>query len=154
MRVSALLLVLSLFSFSALPARAETPEAEVRAAITAYQEALADRNIARVQKVVGADVVAIENGSRRQGWEEFRDRRLMPQFAHPAPPSRWEIVKLNATGDMAWAYTKTLLASSRKGDAVVWTVFVLARHGKEWKIVLLDQTSSRTAAETAKPRRH
>lgn len=152
MRVSALLLVLSLFP--ALPARAETPEAEVRAAITAYQEALADRNIAHVQKVVGTDVVAIENGSRRQGWQEFRDRRLTPQFAHPAPPSRWEIVKLNATGDMAWAYTKTLLASSRKGDAVVWTVFVLERRGKEWKIVLLDQASSHSAAETPKPRRH
>ncbi len=152
MRVPAFLLVLSLFL--ALPARAETPEAEVRAAITAYQEALADRNIAHVQKVVGTDVVAIENGSRRQGWEEFRDRRLMPQFAHPAPPSRWEIVKLNATGDMAWAYTKTLLASSRKGDAVVWTVFVLQRRGKEWKIVLVDQSSSHAAGETSRPRPH
>ncbi len=151
MRVTALFLVLSLFP--ALAARAETPETAVRAAITAYQEAVADRNIAHVQKVVGQDVVSIENGSRRQGWEEFRDRRLLPRFAHPAPPSHWEILKLSASGDMAWAYTKTLLASSRKGDAIVWTVFVLERRGKEWKIVLLDQSSTR-AVETPKPRPH
>ena len=152
MRVSALWLVLSLFP--ALPARAETPENEVRATITAYQEALADRNIAHVQKVVANDVVSIENGSRRQGWEELRDRRLMPQFAHPAPASRWEIVKLSATGDMAWAYTKSLLASSSKGDAVVWTVFVLEKRSKEWQIVLLDRSSSRGPMETHKPRHH
>ncbi len=152
MRVTALFLTLPLLA--ALPARAETPETEVRAAITAYQEALADRNIAHVQKVVGTDIVSIESGSRRQGWEEFRDRRLLPQFAHPAPPSRWEIVKLNAGSDMAWAYTKTLLASSRKGDAILWTVFVLERRGKEWKIVLVDQSSSHAAGETSRPRPH
>lgn len=144
MRATALALILALFP--ALPAGAQTPETEVRAALTAYQEALADRNIAHVLKVVSSDVVSLENGSRRDGWEQFRDHRLMPEFAHPAPPSRWEIVRLSAAGDMAWAYTKTLLGNSRKGDAIVWTVFVLERRGKEWKIVLVDRSSSHPAA--------
>jgi ketosteroid isomerase-like protein len=150
----AIVLFLALSLLPVLPAWAETPEREVRAVITAYQDALADRNIAHIEKAVGHDVVSIENGSRRQGWEEFRDRRLMPEFAHPAPPTRWEIVKLSASGDMAWAYTKSLLASSHKGDAVVWTVFVLERHGKEWKIVLVDRTSSHSVTAASKPPRH
>lgn len=135
-----------------LPARADTPETAVRAVITAYQDALADRNIAHVQKTVGTDVVSIENGSRREGWEEVRDRRLVPAFAHPAPPSRWEIVRLNASADIAWAYTKTVLGSRNKGDAVVWTVFVLERRGKEWKIVLVDRSSAH-AVPASKPKR-
>ncbi len=135
------------------PASAETPESEVRAIITAYHDALADRNIAHVQKTVGNDVVSFDNGSRREGWEQFRDRRLIPQFAHPAPASHWEIVKLSASADIAWAYTKSLVVLPHKGDAVVWTVFVLERRGKEWKIVLVDRTSS-TAVSPAPKRSH
>ena len=143
-----------LFLLLPFPASAETPETEVRAVITAYQDALADRNIAHVQKAVGNDVVSIENGSRREGWEQFRDRRLIPEFAHPAPAQHWEIVKLNASADIAWAYTKSLLASPHKGDAVVWTVFVLERRGKEWKIVLVDRTSSHAVTPAPKGSRH
>ena len=142
-------ILLLLMSFSA---SAATPETEVRAVITAYQDALADRNIAHLQKTVGNDVVSIENGSRRDGWEEFRDRRLVAQFARPAPATRWEIVRLNASADIAWAYIKSVLGSARRGDAVVWTVFVLERRGKEWKIVLVDRSSSHAEA-VAKPRR-
>ncbi len=143
-----------LFLLIPLPASAETPESAVRAVITAYHDALADRNIAHVQKTVGNDVVSFENGSRREGWEQFRDRRLLPQFAHPAPATHWEIVKLNASADIAWAYTKSLVASPGKGDAVVWTVFVLERRGKEWKIVLVDRTSSRAVSAAPKRARH
>ncbi len=145
------LLCCLLFLLLPWPASAETPESEVRAVITAYHDALADRNIAHLQKTVGSDVVSFENGSRREGWEQFRDRRLLPQFSHPAPATHWEIVKLSASADIAWAYTKSLVASPHKGDAVVWTVFVLERRGKEWKIVLVDRTSS--PAVSAAPKR-
>ena len=139
MRLSALFIVLALLV--SLPARADTPQNEVRAVITAFQDALRDRNIAHVQKTVGNDVVSIQEGSRRDGWEEYRDRRLVPEFAHAAPASRWELVRLNASADMAWAYTRTTISSPAKGDVVMWTVFVLERRGKEWKIVMVDQTS-------------
>jgi len=145
------LLCCLLFLLLPLPASAATPETEVRAVITAYQDALADRNIAHLQKTVGSDLISIENGSRREGWGQVRDRRLIPQFARPAPAARWQIVKLSASADMAWAYTKSLLASPHKGDAVVWTVFVLERRGKEWKIVLVDQSSSHAPTATPKP---
>ena len=148
-------LVLSCALLLLLPpsASAEGPAVEVRAVITADQEALADRNIAHIQKTVGNDVVSIENGSRREGWEEFRDRRLVPDFAHPAPAARWEIVKLNASADIAWAYTKSVVSIPHKGDSVLWTVFVLERRGKEWKIVMVDRTASR-AISAPKGSRH
>lgn len=149
----AVALCCALILFLSLSVSAATPETEVRAVITAYQDALADRNIAHVQKAVGNDVVSIENGSRREGWEEFRDRRLMTEFSRPAPATRWEIVKLNASADLAWAYTRSVLASPRKGDTVLWTVFVLERRGKEWKIVLVDRCSSHSVPPAPKSKR-
>ena len=150
MRPAALACVL--FLLLPLPAPAATPEVEVRAVLTAFQDALADRNISHVQKTVGQDVVSIENGSRRDGWEQYRDRRLLPEFAHPAPAGRWEIVKISASADIAWAYTKSLLSTPGKGDAILWTVFVLERRGKEWKIVLVDRCSSRSLSAPARQR--
>jgi len=152
MRIAALLAILALLC--SLPAGAETPENEVRAVLTTFQEALRDRNVAHVQKAVGNDVVSIQEGSRREGWEEYRDRRLVPEFAHPAPASKWEVVKLNATADMAWAYTKTTLSSPSTGDVLMWTVFVLERRGKEWKIVMVDQTSGRPLPRRGKKAHH
>lgn len=152
MRIAALLTILALLC--SLPAWAETPENEVRAVITAFQDALRDRNVAHVQKAVGNDVVSIQQGSRRDGWEEYRDHRLVPEFAHPAPASRWEIVKLSASADIAWAYTKTTISSPARGDVVMWTVFVLERRSKEWKIVMVDQTSGQPQAKAAKKARH
>jgi len=146
--------VLCCIGFLLLPlsVRGATPETEVRAVVTAYQDAIADRNIAHVQKAVGHDVVSILNGSRREGWDEFRDRRLRPQFARPVLPTKWEIVKLNAGADLAWAYTKSVISTPQKGDAVVWTVFVLERRGKDWKIVLVDSSSSRPLARRQRRR--
>ncbi len=141
MRIAALLGVLA--TLCSLPAWAETPDNEVRAVITAFQDAVRDRNVAHVQKTVGSDVVSIQEGVRRDGWEQYRDRRLVPEFARPAPASAWEIVRLSASADMAWAYTKTTLSTPATGDVVMWTVFVLERRGKEWKIVMVDQSSGR-----------
>lgn len=141
MRIAALLALLALLC--SLPAWAETPDNEVRAVITGFQDALRDRNVAHVQKTVASDVVSLQEGSRRDGWEQYRDHRLVPEFAHPAPASTWQIVRLSSSADMAWAYTKTTLSSPATGDVVMWTVFVLERRGKEWKIVMVDQTAGR-----------
>lgn len=145
--------VLFTLAFLLLPvaAPAETPESQVRAVITAFQDALADRNITHLQKTVGNDVVSFENGSRREGWEQYRDHRLIPRFARPAPATHWQVVKISASADISWAYTKTVVSSPHKGDTVVWTVFVLERRGKEWKIVLVDSSSTRFLAS---PKRH
>ena len=136
----------------AFGARAETPANEVRSVITAFEDGMADRNVAHLQKVVAGDVVSIRNGIRSDGWEDFRDHRLIPEFAQAAPASRWEIVKLNASADLAWAYAKTRVATKGRTETFLWTVFVLERRGKEWKIVLIDQNPGRAAPTSTKTR--
>ncbi len=148
---AALVLVLTVL-VSCWPSAAETPESQVRAVITAFADGMRDRNVAHVQKTVASDVVAILEGVPSDGWEEFRDRRLIPDFAHPAPPSQWSIAKINASADMAWASLRTTISLRTKSE-VVWTVLVLERRGKDWKIVLVDRNPGRRPAAPAAKRR-
>jgi ketosteroid isomerase-like protein len=143
-------LVLSLVLLAVPWGRAETPQNEARAVVTAFADGLRDRNIAHVQKAVGTDVVAILDGTRYDGWGALRDRGLIPEFAHPPAPGTWQIVNLSGTGDVAWAYTRTSLGSRNRGERTVWTVFVLERRGKEWKIVLVDRSAGRDATAAKK----
>ncbi len=139
---------------SPIAAAAETPENEVRAVITAFEDGMRDRNIAHVQKTVSSDIVVLQDGLRIDGWEEVRDHRLIPEFAHAPSPYKWAIVKINASADMGWAYAKNTVSLKSKRDFVSWTVFVLERRGKEWKIVLLDSTAPRAAASRSPKTRH
>ncbi len=150
MRTVACLLAITLSGV--LAARADTPSNEVRAVLTAYQDGMADRNIAHVQKAVANEVIVIRDGAPSDGWEEYRDHRLIPQFAHTAPASHWEVVKLNASADIAWATVKTVVSAKGKGDSLVWTVFVLERRGRDWKIVLIDENPGKP--KTASKRRN
>ena len=148
MRTVACLLAITIVG--ALAARAESPGTEVRAVLTAHQDGMSDRNVAHVQKTVANDLVVIREGVRFDGWQQYRDRRLVREFTRPAPAARWEVVKLNASADIAWAYTKTLVARGKE-ESTVWTAFVFERRGKEWKIVLIDESIGRSQLV---PRRH
>ena len=56
----------------------------------------------------------------------------------PAPDSKWELVKITSSQDMAWAYTHETFTSSRGTQIVVWSVFVLQKISGQWKIAMLD----------------
>lgn len=140
---------------AAVPAAAATPEGAVRGVIQKFQDALQDRNVAHVERVVARDLVAFENGHRNDGWEDFRDNLLIPDFAHPLPAHKWELVRVSASADLAWAYTRTLFSYTRKGqriEGVLWTVFVLERRGPEWKIVLVDWNRGKPQVAGPAPR--
>lgn len=121
---------------------AESAEAEVRKVIQQFQEGLAEHNLAKLEPLVASDMVAFENGSRNDGWEDLRDHHLAPEFQRPAPSMQWEFVKVVATPQMAWGYTKTDLTVTRKNgekiDLLLWSVYVLEKRSKDWKIVVLD----------------
>ncbi len=131
---------------------AESPQDQVREILTAFSDGVRDRNIAHVQKTMGNDVVAILDGVRYDGWETLRDHALVREFSHPAAPATSQIVNVNATGDMAWAYTKTSLRV-KDHDVTVWNVLVLERRGKQWKIVLLDRSTGRVLPAGARKAR-
>ena len=146
-----LLLVLASGSGWAADAR----ETEIRTVIQKFQDAVAERNIARVERVVASNIVVLENGERNDGWEDFRDKHLVPEFAQPMPPSTWEFVRIVPGADVAWAYTKTSLSYTQKAkkmEAVLWSAFVLEKRGKDWKIALLDWSlkAPKAAATPAK----
>ena len=115
---------------------------EVEGVIRQFHQALERHDVAAIQALVSPDVVVLENGHRNDGWADFRDNHLIPEFKEPAAPSKWEFVKVAAGSEMAWAYTKeTISATGKEGKPVgylIWSAYVLQKAGPAWKVVLLD----------------
>ena len=132
-----LLVALATTVFSATP-----DEAGVKGVIQQFQQSLERRDVAAIEALVSPDVVVLENGHRNQGWVDFRDNHLIPEFKEPAAPSKWEFVKFVATSEMAWGYTKqTIDVTGKDGKHdgyLVWSAYVLQKTGSTWKVVLLD----------------
>ncbi len=117
-------------------------EAGVKSVIQQFQQALERRDVAAIEAFVSPDVVVLENGHRNQGWADFRDNHLIPEFREPAAPSQWEFVKVVTSSEMAWGYTKqTIDVTGKDGKPagyLVWSAYVLQKTGSTWKVVLLD----------------
>ncbi|HEV2022574.1 MAG TPA: nuclear transport factor 2 family protein [Terriglobales bacterium] len=118
------------------------PEAEVRRVIEQFEQGLAERNVAQLEPLVASDLVVLENGGRNDGWVDFRDHHLIPEFQEPAPPSKAQVVKIVASPQMGWGYTRTDMTLTRKSgqkvEAVLWSVYVVEKRAEGWKLVLLD----------------
>ena len=116
--------------------------AEVKGVIQRFHQALERHDVAAIEALVSADVVVLENGHRNDGWPDFRDNHLIPEFKEPATPSKWEFVKVAASSEMAWGYTKQTVGAAGKdgkpGGYLVWSTYVLQKAGSTWKVVLLD----------------
>lgn len=127
------------------PLSAQTPdrnETAVRALVQQFEDGLKQRNLKTIEAVVVEDLVAFENGHRNDGWADFRDNHLVPEMKEPASPSKSEFVRVKASGEISWAYTKTDMQLTRKSgeqvNAVLWSVYILEKRKGEWKIVVLD----------------
>jgi len=135
--------VLLLFTFAAALtfAAATSTEREAGQAIATFEQGLREHKLALIESVVANDIVVLENGGRNDGWADFRDNHLVPEMQEPAAPSSTELIKSTVKGDMAWAYSKTTLLTTRRGvktEVTVWSAYVLERREGAWKIVLLD----------------
>ena len=117
---------------------ASTPEQVVRR----FQDALDRRDVDAIGKLVAGELVVLENGERNNGWADFRDNHLIPEMKEPTTPSKWELVHLKVSGEIAWAYTHATVTSER-GAVVVWSAFVLEQRASGWKIVLLNWSVGR-----------
>ncbi|MGH9669898.1 MAG: nuclear transport factor 2 family protein [Terriglobales bacterium] len=114
----------------------------MRNVIQRFEQGLAERDVAKLEPLVALDLVVFENGGRNDGWADFRDHHLIPEFREPAPPSKTEVVKIVATPQMGWGYTRTDMTLTRKSgqkvEAVLWSVYVVEKRPQGWKLVLLD----------------
>jgi len=121
---------------------AAAPEANVRRVIEQFEQGLAERNLAKIEPLMAADMVAFENGHRNDTWEDFRDHHLVPEMKEPSPPMKSEAIRITATPSMGWGYTKTTMTLTQKGgekvEATLWSVYVVEKRGEDWKIVVLD----------------
>lgn len=137
LKLPLLLVALATAVFAAGP-----DEAEVKSAIQQFQQALERHDVAAIEALVSPDVVVLENGHRNQGWADFRDNHLIPEFKEPPAPSKWEFVKVVTSSEMAWGYTKrTIDVTGKDGKHVgylVWSAYVFQKVGPAWKLVLLD----------------
>jgi len=133
-----LLVVLAAVSVMAA-AQAEADQTEVRSVITEFEKALQTRSIEKIERLVSADVVVFENGYRNDGWSDFRDRHLVPQFK--ASPTQYtsEIVKIEVGPSIAWGYSRMSrsIVHDGKKRPDLWAIYVLKRESNEWKIVEL-----------------
>ena len=69
---------------------ADQGETEVKGVIQQFQQALERHDVAAIEALVSPDVVVLENGRRNDGWADFRDNHLIPEFKEPTVPSNWE----------------------------------------------------------------
>ena len=117
-------------------------EETVRNIVLEFEKGLNERNLRRIEAVVAEDLVVLENGHRNEGWADFRDHHLVPEMKEPAPPSTSEFITIKTSDRLAWAYTRTDIKLTRKSGeqigARLWSVYVLEKRNRDWKIVLLD----------------
>jgi ketosteroid isomerase-like protein len=115
------------------------PEAGVREVINRFEAGLQQHDLQAIETLVSPDIVVFENGRRNDGWQDFRDHHLLPEFKAPSTPYRTEIVRMEAAPSLAWGYSRMNRAYPPKKDSTpdVWTMYVLRREGTGWKIAML-----------------
>jgi ketosteroid isomerase-like protein len=120
-------------------AQTEADQTEVRGVISEFEKALQTRSIEKIESLVSTDIAVFENGYRNNGWSDFRDRHLVPQFKASPTQYRSEIVKIDVSPSMAWAYSRMSRAIIHDGDKQpdLWAIYVLRKEANKWKIVEL-----------------
>jgi len=118
-------------------------QTEIEDIVRRFHQALQERDVKSIEVLVDENLVVFENGERNDGWADFRDNHLVPELQEPAPQSTWELIKVKASAEQGWAYTRETMSSARGTRMVLWSVFVLEKRGAEWKIVLLDWSRGR-----------
>lgn len=140
--INALTLVLALLtaSVTGIAQSGRDSEAEVRKIISRFETALQQHDVQGIEGLVAPDIVVFENGHRNDGWQDFRDRHLLPEFKASRTAYKTEIVKIEATPNLAWGYSRMNRAYVPKKDDTpdVWTIYVLRSNETGWKVTMLD----------------
>jgi len=120
-------------------AQTEADQTEVRSVIGEFEKALQTQSLEKIETLVSSDIVVFENGYRNDGWSDFRDHHLVPQFKASPTMYRSEIVKIDVGPSMAWGYSRMSRAIVHTGDKRpdLWVVYVLKKEANKWKIVEL-----------------
>ena len=92
--------------------------------------------------LVSPDVVVLENGRRNDGWADFRDNHLIPEFKEPTVPSNWEYRESGGQFRIGLGLYQTVIKAIGKNTQICYLsglVRVRPSQGRAaWKLVLLD----------------
>lgn len=140
-----LLFALFIGAVTAFP-QTDSDESQVRKVISEFESALAAKDIAKIGTLVSAQIVVFENGYRNDGWQDFRDHHLIPEFKQSSSQYSTTIRKVDVSPSIAWGYSSMKRVQVQKKDAQpdVWTSYVLQKGNGTWKIVMLSWSVRRT----------
>lgn len=147
MRTKAIgMVTILVIAFVPVQGQGGSAETDVREVITRFEAALQKHDLQAMEGLVSPDIVVFENGHRNDGWQDFREHHLLPQFKSSSTPYRTEVVRIEVTPSMAWGYSRMNLAyrASRDERPDVWTIYVLRKSEGTWKIAVLDWSVRRT----------
>ena len=133
---------LVLFLFLCPAFAQESAEPQVKKVIAQFEEGLQKRDLGLIEGVVAPDIVVLENGHRNDGWVDFRNNHLLPEMKDSANPAKSELVRVKASSDMGWGYTKTEIPITRKNGEkatlLLWSTYFVEKRERGWKIAFLD----------------
>jgi len=137
------MVVLAILLIMPLRLRAQVsraPETDVREVVTRFEAALQKHDLQAVEALVSPDIVVFENGHRNDGWQDFREHHLLPEFKSPRVQYKTEVVRIEVTPSLAWGYSRMNRAYiARKDDRPdVRTIYVLRKSEGTWKIAVLN----------------
>lgn len=139
--------MVALFAVAISLAQVSSPEVEVRKAISSFEAALQQKDLKKIEPLVSSDIVVFENGYRNDGWQDFRDHHLIPEFKESSSQYSTTIRRVEASPSLAWGYSSMKRVVVQKKDAQpdVWTSYVLQKENGTWKIVMLSWSVRRTS---------
>ena len=128
-------------------AQTDSDETQVRKLINEFEAASAQKDIAKIESFVSMQIVVFENGYRNDGWQDFRDNHLIPEFKHAVSQYSTTLIKVDVSPSMAWGYSSMKRVQPPKKDAQpdVWTSYILRKENVKWRIVALSWSVRRTS---------
>jgi ketosteroid isomerase-like protein len=140
-----LILLLCCVGFTAF-AQTDSDETQVRKLINEFESALARKDIAKIGGFVSPQIVVFENGFRNDGWQDFRDNHLIPEFKHAGSQYSTTLIKVDVSPAMAWGYSSMQRVQLQKKGSQpdAWTSYILRKEDGKWKIVALTWSVRRT----------
>ena len=60
-------------------------ESAARRVVEQFEQGFFGRKLELIEAIVAPDLVVLENGSRNDGWADFRDHHLVSEMKRPAP---------------------------------------------------------------------
>lgn len=141
MRIVKVLNVILVLLVAVVPLLAQNSrdaEADVREVINRFEAGLQQHDLRAIEAVVAPDIIVFENGRRNDGWQDFRDHHLLPEFKVSRTQYKTEIVRIEPAPAMAWGYSRMNRAYKKDDAPDVWTIYVLRKDATGWKVAMLD----------------